>query len=72
MQPEFVRVQPIDAATQLRQRRSNIFTGLLLTGFGVGVYFWTTNRMRTTDVLADMGNELDQVRALKAEKKPKN
>ena len=49
-------------------KRRNIGTALLLTSFGVGIYFWTTNRMQTTNVLGDMTNELDQIRALKADK----
>jgi hypothetical protein len=49
-------------------KRRNIGTALLLTSFGVGIYFWTTNRMQTTNILGDMTNELDQVRALKADK----
>ena len=53
-------------ASKIKKR--NIATAAVLAGFGVGIYFWTTNRMVTTEVLGEMTNELDQVRQLKADK----
>jgi len=55
------------AASSIRRRNGG--TALALLGFCAVVYVWTTDRMRSTDVLADMGDELDQVRQLRAEKK---
>jgi hypothetical protein len=54
-------------ATASSARFRNVGTALALTGFATGMYLWTTQRMKATDVLADLGSELDQVRKLKKE-----
>ncbi len=55
------------AALAAARSRRNGVTALVLIGFAAGMYHWTTGRMRATDVLADLGSELDQVRKLKKE-----
>jgi len=59
------------AALAAATRRRNLGTGAALFGFCGVVYAMTTERMRTTDVLGDLGDELDQVRKLKEEHKGK-
>ena len=54
-------------ATASAARFRNVGTALVLTGFATGMYLWTTQLMKATDILADLGSELDQVRKLKKE-----
>jgi hypothetical protein len=60
---------PAEAAAALAASRSrrNALTALVLFGFSATMYYSTTNSMKTTDVLADLGGELDQVRKMKKE-----
>ena len=53
------------AALAASRARRNGATALILVGFAAGMYVWTSDRMKSTDVLSDLGNELDQVRKMK-------
>ncbi len=59
----------MDPAQLAVARRRNNITGVALVAFCGVVYVWTTDRMKKTDVLGDLGDELDQVRKLRAEHK---
>ena len=44
----------------------NVGTGAVLVSFVFGVYYWTTARVKATDLFASVGSELDEARAIKA------
>jgi hypothetical protein len=46
-------------------RRNNALAAAALVGFVGGVWVWTTRRMKNTDVLSEISEDLDEVRKLK-------
>ena len=44
----------------------NAASAALLVSFVGGVYYWTTVRVKATDLFSSVGSELDEARALKA------
>jgi hypothetical protein len=44
----------------------NAGTGAVLVSFVCGVYYWTTVRVKATDLFSSVGSELDEARAIKA------
>ena len=44
----------------------NAAAAAVLVSFVGGVYYWTTVRVKATDLFSSVGSELDEARALKA------